>query len=225
MAVGTNLLPPRYRGAQRIGRGGMGEVFRATDDQLGRAVAVKVLAERYTDDEGIRAGSLREALAAARLSGHPHTVTIFDVGEWDGRPFIVMEYLAGGTLADRLRRGAVAARRGARVARPGRAGRSTMRTGTASSTATSSRPTCCSTRDGSLHVGDFGIASAAGHGLADPDRDGARHRRLPLARAGRGWTCRRRRATATHSASSPSSSSPGGGRSRARARRPRRRRT
>jgi serine/threonine protein kinase len=97
-------LPPRYRRPERIGQGGMGEIFRAEDDVLGRTVAVKLLAERYARDASIRSRFKREALAAARLSGEPSTVTIFDVGEWQERPFIVMEYLSGGSLDDRLRR-------------------------------------------------------------------------------------------------------------------------
>src|SRR5689334_16742517 len=104
MPVSTDILPPRYRGAKRIGHGGMGAIYRATDDTLGRAVAIKVLAERYAEDESVRRRFTREALAAARLSGHPNTVTIFDVGEWNGTPFIVMEYLGGGSLDDLLRR-------------------------------------------------------------------------------------------------------------------------
>ncbi len=102
MPVETDILPPRYSGPRLVARGGMGEVYRATDDVLGRAVAVKVLAARYSADDEIRSRFTREALAAARLSGHPHAVTIFDVGDWHERPFIVMEYLAGGSLADRL---------------------------------------------------------------------------------------------------------------------------
>jgi serine/threonine-protein kinase len=66
-------------------------------------VAVKVLAERYSLDESVRERFTREALAAARLSGNPNIVTIFDVGEHRDRPFIVMEYLAGGSLEQRLR--------------------------------------------------------------------------------------------------------------------------
>src|ERR671927_1481051 len=104
MAVNTDLLPPRYRSPKRIARGGMGEIYRATDSTLGRAVAVKVLAERYARDEAIRTRFTREALAAARLSGEPNIVTIFDVGEHAERPFIVMEYLSGGSLEDRVRR-------------------------------------------------------------------------------------------------------------------------
>jgi predicted Ser/Thr protein kinase len=98
-----NILPPRYRNPERVGLGGMGEIYRAEDETLGRTVAVKLLAERYAADEAVRGRFTREALAAARLSGEPHTVTIYDVGEHEERPFIVMEYLRGGTLEDRLR--------------------------------------------------------------------------------------------------------------------------
>ena len=95
-------LPTRYRRPERIARGGMGEIFRAEDADLGRIVAIKVLADRFADDPDTRERFTREALAAARLSNAPSTVTIFDVGEHDGRPYIVMEYLPGGSLADRL---------------------------------------------------------------------------------------------------------------------------
>ena len=96
------MLPDRYANVERIGIGGMGEIFRAEDTALGRTVAVKVLAERYAADESVRARFTREALAAARLSAAPNTVTIFDVGESDGQPFIVMELVSGGSLADRM---------------------------------------------------------------------------------------------------------------------------
>jgi eukaryotic-like serine/threonine-protein kinase len=99
----TDILPPRYEDVELIGRGGMGDIYRATDSTLGRDVAIKVLAERFAQDESVRSRFKREALAAARLSGAPSTVTIFDVGEHDSTPFIVMEYLAGGSLEDRLR--------------------------------------------------------------------------------------------------------------------------
>ncbi|MBA2461788.1 MAG: serine/threonine protein kinase, partial [Actinobacteria bacterium] len=98
----SRVLPPRYRDPERVGRGGMGEVYRAEDSVLDRTVAIKVLAEHYADDETIRRRFTREALAAARLSNAPSTVTIFDVGEHEERPYIVMEYLPGGSLADRI---------------------------------------------------------------------------------------------------------------------------
>ncbi len=96
------LLPERYHDVERIASGGMGEILRANDSVLGRSVAVKLLGRSYAADERLRSRFRREALAAARLSGDRNTVTIYDVGEWDGRPYIVMEYLRGGTLEQRL---------------------------------------------------------------------------------------------------------------------------
>src|SRR5512146_2564354 len=98
-------LPARYREPELLARGGMAEVYRATDEELGRDVAVKVLSDRYAQDESLRRRFSREALAAARLSGDPHIVTIFDVVEHGGRPMIVMELLPGGSLEQRLTRG------------------------------------------------------------------------------------------------------------------------
>jgi hypothetical protein len=103
--VERELCPPRYRNPVRIAAGGMAVVYRAVDGVLDRPVAVKLLAERFAADTEIRRRFRREALAAARLSGEPNTVTVFDVGEWRGTPFIVMEYLSGGTLAEVLRHG------------------------------------------------------------------------------------------------------------------------
>jgi eukaryotic-like serine/threonine-protein kinase len=98
----TEVLPDRYAGATLIASGGMGRVFRATDTALRRDVAVKVLADRYADDEAVRARFRREALAQARLSGNPNIVTIFDVAEHHGQPMIVMAYLEGGSLDARV---------------------------------------------------------------------------------------------------------------------------
>ena len=102
--VDESHLPERYRNPKRIARGGMGEVYRAEDADLARIVAVKLLSGRFADNDAIRGRFTREALAVARLSHAPSTVTIFDVGEHRGRPYIVMEYLPGGSLADRLQR-------------------------------------------------------------------------------------------------------------------------
>jgi serine/threonine-protein kinase len=103
MTVETRLLPSRYSSPERIGSGGMGDIFVATDDVLGRQVVVKLLSERYARDNAIRRRFTREALAAGRLSGEEGAVTIYDVGEWEGRPYIVMEYVRGGSLEERLR--------------------------------------------------------------------------------------------------------------------------
>ena len=98
-------LPERYAALRHVANGGMASVWCARDHALRRNVAIKLLAERFADDDDANARFLREARAAARLSGHPNVVMIYDVGEAaaDGRAFIVMEFLAGGTVADALR--------------------------------------------------------------------------------------------------------------------------
>jgi hypothetical protein len=103
--VEQDLCPPRYQDPVWVAAGGMGDLYRAVDEVLDRPVAIKLLASRFATDEGVKRRFRREALAAARLSGEPNTVTVFDVGEWRGTPFIVMEYLGGGTLAGVLRGG------------------------------------------------------------------------------------------------------------------------
>jgi predicted Ser/Thr protein kinase len=103
--VKISILPPRFRRPELIGRGGMGDIYRATDSVLGRVVAIKILAERFAQDASVRERFTREALSAARLSGEPNTVTIYDVGEHDDRPYIVMEHLSGGSLDEVLQNG------------------------------------------------------------------------------------------------------------------------
>src|SRR5947207_2117445 len=97
-------LPDRYRVVGHIANGGMASVWAAEDELLGRLVAVKVLAPGFAADASATRRFKREARAAARVSDHPHVVTIYDVGEYDEHAFIVMEHLAGGTVAERLRR-------------------------------------------------------------------------------------------------------------------------
>ena len=98
-------LPPRYTRPRLLGAGGMAEVHAAFDESLRRNVAVKVLAARLANDATMRERFLREATLAASLAGHPHVVTVHDVGEWEGRPYIVMELAEGGSVAERLRDG------------------------------------------------------------------------------------------------------------------------
>src|SRR5438128_3821584 len=140
----------------------MGEIYRATDTVLGRAVAIKVLAEPYAQDESIRARFTREALAAARLSGQPNTVMIYDVGEHEGRPYIVMEYLSGGSLDDVLREdGAQPAERVFAWLGPAAAALDAAhKHGVVHRDVKPGN--LMLERDGHVHVGDFGIASAAG---------------------------------------------------------------
>ncbi|MGW7540719.1 serine/threonine-protein kinase [Streptomyces sp. NPDC054770] len=103
----VRLIAGRYRLEARLGRGGMGVVWRATDQLLGRQVAVKELTvddSRSDDDARLRRErTLREAQAVAQLH-HPHIIVVHDVVEDGGRPYIVMELIEGGSLADRISR-------------------------------------------------------------------------------------------------------------------------
>ncbi|MFD6185598.1 serine/threonine-protein kinase, partial [Streptomyces goshikiensis] len=94
----SHLIAGRYRLGARLGRGGMGTVWRATDELLGRPVAVK---ELHVDGGSETSKALREARTVAQVK-HPHVVVVHDVVEHEGRPFIVMELVEGGSLADRL---------------------------------------------------------------------------------------------------------------------------
>ncbi len=94
----------KYRITDKIGEGGMGEVYRATDTVLEREVALKFLPEEMTQDDTARRRFLREAQSAAALD-HPYICNIHDTGEIDGKDFIAMEYVAGQTLRDKLAAG------------------------------------------------------------------------------------------------------------------------
>ena len=99
---GTTLGP--YRIESRLGAGGMGQVFRATDTRLDRPVAIKVLPTGVALDPEMRMRFAREAKAVAALT-HPHICTLYDVGRHDDIDFLVMECLEGDTLAARLAEG------------------------------------------------------------------------------------------------------------------------
>ena len=100
--VGT-LLVGRYRLDAQVGAGGMSTVYEAFDTVLERAVAIKLLHREIAADSDQLERFRREARAVARLS-HPHIVGVIDVGEDEGRPFIVFEYVPGETLKGRIRR-------------------------------------------------------------------------------------------------------------------------
>ena len=91
----------KYRLLELVGRGAMGRVFAALDDHTGRKVAIKLLNADLEGEPDIRTRFFREAQAAARL-GHRNVITIYDLGEDRGRPFIVMELLRGWTLPNYL---------------------------------------------------------------------------------------------------------------------------
>jgi serine/threonine-protein kinase len=103
MERGAGILSGRYETGEKLGTGGMSNVYKATDLILERTVAVKVLAEHLSDDERFVARFRREALAVAKLI-HPNIVQVYDTGEDDGRHYIVMEYVDGRSGAQILQR-------------------------------------------------------------------------------------------------------------------------
>src|SRR3954462_6821685 len=116
LMIGT-LLNGRFRLEERVGSGGMSTVYRAFDETLERSVAIKLLPAAMSSADAPLQPVRREARAAARPGGgsaggwppaprlsHPHVVTVIDAGEDDGRPFIVLEYVEGETLKERIRR-------------------------------------------------------------------------------------------------------------------------
>src|SRR5687767_8991896 len=110
LTSGARLGP--YEVVHALGAGGMGEVYKARDTRLDRIVAVKVLPPSLAEDPEFRHRFEREARTISQLS-HPHICTLYDIG--DG--YLVMEYLEGETLADRLQRGPLAVADALRIAR------------------------------------------------------------------------------------------------------------
>ncbi len=102
LASGTKLGP--YETKSLLGAGGMGEVYRARDTRLGRDVALKILPSHLSSDPALKERFDREARAISSLN-HPRICTLHDVGHQDGIDFLVMEYLEGQLLADRLKKG------------------------------------------------------------------------------------------------------------------------
>ncbi len=98
-----SLFDGRYRIVRRLGQGGMARVFLAQDESLHRQVAVKVLADRHSDDPHFIERFQREARAAARLN-HPNIVQVYDQSQTAGMSYIVQEYVEGETLKDLIRR-------------------------------------------------------------------------------------------------------------------------
>src|ERR1700729_2242824 len=102
LAAGTKLGP--YEIQSPLGAGGMGEVYRAKDMRLDRTVAIKVLPSHLSSNPELKQRMEREAKAISALQ-HANICTLYDVGSHDGTDFLVMEYLEGQTLAERLKKG------------------------------------------------------------------------------------------------------------------------
>ncbi|MGA8433033.1 MAG: protein kinase [Candidatus Sulfotelmatobacter sp.] len=104
ISSGTKLGP--YEIHSPLGAGGMGEVYRATDTRLDRTVAIKVLASHLSTSPQLKQRMEREARAISSLN-HPHICQLYDLGSQDGTDYLVMEFLEGETLAEKLRKGAM----------------------------------------------------------------------------------------------------------------------
>ncbi|MFZ1053678.1 MAG: protein kinase [Candidatus Sulfotelmatobacter sp.] len=102
LSAGTKFGP--YQIESPLGEGGMGEVYRARDVRLDRAVAIKVLASHLSSSPELKQRMEREARAISALN-HPHICHLYDIGSQDGTDYLVMEFLEGETLAERLRKG------------------------------------------------------------------------------------------------------------------------
>ncbi|MGE5053335.1 MAG: protein kinase domain-containing protein [Acidobacteriota bacterium] len=104
LASGSKLGP--YEIQSPLGAGGMGEVYRAKDTRLDRVVAIKVLASHLSSSSELKQRLEREARAVSSLN-HPHICHLYDIGSQDGTDYLVMEFLEGETLGERLRKGAL----------------------------------------------------------------------------------------------------------------------
>src|ERR1700684_3375214 len=108
LIAGTNLGP--YKIQSVVGAGGMGEVYRAHDSRLDRTVAIKVLPASFSADRERLQRFAQEARSAAALN-HPNILSIFDIGDNRGAPYVVSELLEGETLRDCLKRGPLSLRK------------------------------------------------------------------------------------------------------------------
>ena len=190
--LGTDLGP--YRIERVLGRGGMGVVYLAEQRELGRKVALKLLAPDFADDEAFRARFLRESHLAASID-HANIIPIYEAGEADGTYYLAMRYVEGTDLDDRLKAGpldpALTIALLAQVA-----GALDAAHARASSIATSSPPTCSwptrAARSPHVYLTDFGLTKKRAS-QSGPDARGLDpwHARVHGARAGRGRRGRR----------------------------------
>ena len=158
--MSEELVDGRYRLERVLGRGGMATVYLGRDEELDRPVALKILAEHLAHDDAFRKRFVREAKLAARLS-HPNVVQVYDAGEQDDRPYIVMEHVSGETLAHVLAmRGKLPPREAAEIGRQTALGLEDAHA--AGLVHRDVKPQNVLVReDGVVKIADFGIARAA----------------------------------------------------------------
>jgi len=153
------MIAGRYELGELVGSGGMGEVYAGRDTKLDRAVALKFLRKDMASHEDLRSRFEAEARAAGRLS-HANVVGVFDTGEHEGNPFIVMELLSGRTLADEAAHGPATEARARQVCREiVSALKASHAEGVLHRDLKPGNVLVC--QDGSVKVGDFGVAKMA----------------------------------------------------------------
>src|SRR5947207_793484 len=162
---GTRFGP--YEIVSPLGAGGMGVVYRARDTRLGRDVAIKVLQAEYANDAERLRRFEQEARATSTLN-HPNILSVFDVGTWEGSPYIVSELLEGVTLREHLRAGKLPDKKGLDFA-------SQVARGLAAAhqkgiVHRDLKPeNLFLMKDGRAKILDFGLAKLLEQGVADPE--------------------------------------------------------
>jgi serine/threonine-protein kinase len=183
------VLAGRYRVVALLGRGGMGEVYRADDLKLGQPVALKFLPEGLERDEA-RLGRLMNEVRTARQVSHPNVCRVYDVGEADGRHFISMEYVDGEDLGSLLRRiGRLPGDKGAEIARQIAAGLAAAHEAGVLHRDLKPSNVMIDGR-GRARLTDFGLASLAGEVRGEEARSGTPAYMAPEQLAGKEATAR-----------------------------------
>ena len=166
MTIAPGTQVGAFRVLSAIGVGGMGEVYRAHDTRLNRDVALKIIHPPLVDDSSV-ARFRREAHALAALN-HPHVAAIYELDEIDGRVFLVMELVPGGTLHDRIARGAPPVAEGLRIC--GQVAEALEAAHDTGIVHRDLKPANIKlTNSGEVKVLDFGIATMSRSAVADPD--------------------------------------------------------
>ena len=155
----------RYEILGDLGAGGMGEVYLARDPGLGRKVAIKVLPDAFAADKQSAERLLAEGRAASTLN-HPNILTVHDIGETCGRPYLVTEFVQGTTLRERLRNGPISPAEAVRIA--GQVASALVASHTAGILHRDIKPENLMLRpDGLVKVLDFGLAKVSRHPAAE----------------------------------------------------------